>query len=211
MVKVKVCGLRRAADVEAVNRCLPDYVGFVFAKSRRQVMPEEAAVLGAMLNRAICPVGVFVNEKPQLICELAARRTIRMVQLHGQESPEMVHHLKQRLSEVVPEAIPVIKAIRMDTEQSQRELRRWQESEADCLLLDSGAGGTGKRFDHRLLDAAEPIGKPWFLAGGLNPENVKEVLRWCAPWGVDVSSGVETEDGKDERKIEQFIRSVRHE
>lgn len=203
MTRVKICGLTRQADIAAVNRFLPDYVGFVFAPSRRQVTEEQAADLSGKLKREICPVGVFVDEREDVICRLADRGVIRMVQLHGRETPEQVHRLRQRLP-----GVPVIKAVSME---AGHRLDEWQQSEADYLLLDTGAGGTGTRFDHSLLDQAGRLLKPWFLAGGMDPENAPAAIRQFAPFGVDVSSGVEIDGKKDAGKIEKMIRSVRYE
>lgn len=209
--KIKICGLTRPEDVEAVNRFLPDYVGFVFAKSRRQVAPAQAAELSRRLDPGICPVGVFVDAEEDFICSLAEARTIRAVQLHGSETPEQVCHLKGRLTAWpgggIP-YIPVIKAVRMEPGHS---LGQWQESEADYLLLDAGAGGTGKAFDHSLIGTAGTITKPWFLAGGMTPENCVAAITRFHPYGIDASSGVETDGLKDARKIEEMIRSVRDE
>lgn len=202
MTKIKICGLTRPGDMEAVNRFMPDYIGFVFAPSRRQVTPEQAAKLSRMLRRDICPVGVFVNEQEDVICRIAEQGIIRMVQLHGQEPPEEVRRLKNRIK------APVIKAIRME---AGHRLDEWQQSEADYLLLDAGAGGTGAMFDHRLLAEMERLIKPWFLAGGMDPDNTAEAIQQFAPFGIDVSSGVETDGKKDVRKIERMIRSVRDE
>lgn len=203
MTKIKICGLTRKEDVAAANELMPDYVGFVFAKSRRQVSEEQAALLQADLNPAICPVGVFVNADKGQILRLAERGIIRMVQLHGQETPKQAARLKQALA---PLGVGIIKAIRMEPGVSIRE---WLESEADYLLLDAGSGGTGKTFDHELLSEIGPIKKPWFLAGGMNPDNVSEAIRRFSPYGIDTSSGVETDGRKDREKMEKMVRAVR--
>ncbi len=203
MTKVKICGLTRQEDITAVNRFLPDYVGFVFAPSRRQVTAEQAADLSSMLRPDICPVGVFVNGQEYGICSLAEQGIIRMIQLHGQETPEQVLRLKRRLP-----SVPLIKAVRMEL---GHRLDEWQQSAADYLLLDADAGGTGTMFDHSLIEQMGRITKPWFLAGGMSPDNAAAAVRRFHPFGVDVSSGVETGGKKDERKIERMIRSVRDE
>lgn len=210
MTKIKICGLTRQEDIEAVNRFLPDYVGFVFAPSRRQVTQEQAAALSRMLRRDICPVGVFVNEEEDTICRIVEQGSIRIVQLHGQESPEMVRRLKRHMNRYrkMSGETAVIKAIRMEP---GHRLDEWQQSEADYLLLDAGAGGTGTMFDHRLLEELGQIRKPWFLAGGMAPDNAPEAIRRFSPFGIDVSSGVETNGKKDRRKIERMIRSIRDE
>lgn len=210
MTKIKICGLTRQEDIEAVNRFLPDYVGFVFAPSRRQVTQEQAAALSRMLRQDICPVGVFVNEEEDTICRIVEQGSIRIVQLHGQESPEMVRRLKRHMNRyrIMSGETAVIKAIRMEP---GHRLDEWQQSEADYLLLDAGAGGTGTMFDHRLLEELGQIRKPWFLAGGMAPDNASEAIRRFSPFGIDVSSGVETNGKKDRRKIERMIRSIRDE
>lgn len=205
MTKIKICGLTRMEDIEAVNEFLPDYAGFVFAPSRRQVTLEQAGVLSGRLSPAVCPVGVFVNQPEELICEAAERGIIRAVQLHGQETPEAAARLRACLE---PLPIPIIKAVRMD---SADALLGWKESAVDYLLLDRGAGGTGEQFDHDLILEAGPIPKPWFLAGGMSAENVSAAIRRFHPYGIDVSSGVETDGRKDREKIRRFIESVRKE
>lgn len=201
--KIKICGLTRPEEIEAVNQYLPEYIGFVFAPSRRQVTGMQAEHLRGMLRQEICAVGVFVNAPEEEICRLVERGIIQMVQLHGQETPEQVRRLRERL-----EWIPIIKAVCMEPGHG---LDVWQQSEADYLLLDAGAGGTGTTFDHDLLNQAGQITKPWFLAGGMNPDNAPEAIARFGPYGIDVSSGVETGGRKDRRKIESMIRSVRHE
>lgn len=203
MTRIKICGLTRQEDIAAVNHFLPDYVGFVFAPSRRQVTAEQAADLSRMLRKEICPVGVFVNAPEDDVARLAEQGVIRMIQLHGQETPELIERLHDR----VP-SVPVIRAVRMEP---GHRLDEWQQSAADYLLLDAGAGGTGTMFDHGLLEDLGGLTKPWFLAGGMNPANAAKAVRRFHPFGIDVSSGVETDGKKDERKIESMIRSVRDE
>lgn len=203
MTRIKICGLTRQEDIAAVNHFLPDYVGFVFAPSRRQVTAEQAADLSRMLRKEICPVGVFVNAPEDDVARLAEQGVIRMIQLHGQETPELIERLHDR----VP-SVPVIRAVRMEP---GHRLDEWQQSAADYLLLDAGAGGTGTMFDHGLLEELGGLTKPWFLAGGMNPANAAKAVRRFHPFGIDVSSGVETDGKKDERKIESMIRSVRDE
>lgn len=203
MTRIKICGLTRQEDIAVANHFLPDYVGFVFAPSRRQVTAAQAADLSRMLRKEICPVGVFVNAPEDDVARLAEKGIIRMIQLHGQETPELIERLHDR----VP-SVPVIRAVRMEPGHC---LDEWQQSAADYLLLDAGAGGTGTMFDHGLLEDLGRLTKPWFLAGGMNPANAAKAVRRFHPFGVDVSSGVETDGKKDERKIESMIRSVRDE
>lgn len=203
MTKIKICGLMREEDVSAVNTHRPDFAGFILAPSRRRVSFAQAAALSAMLDPAICPVGVFVNEDPEEILRFVNAGVIRAVQLHGQETPDMLAALKKRLA---PSGIPVIRAVRMETPD---DLAPWQDSKADYLLLDAGSGGTGQTFDHSLLASVGEIKKPWFLAGGMAPENAAAAIRALHPWGIDVSSGVETDGRKDPEKIRRFIEAVR--
>lgn len=184
-----------------VNQCQPDYAGFVFAPGKRQVTPVQAAVLAKKLSSEICPVGVFVNAPEKLIFGLLETGIIRMVQFHGQETEEEVARLKHRFPDV-----PVIRAVSM---KQGHELRRWEMSAADYLLLDAGSGGTGHAFDHNLITQVGIIRKPWFLAGGMRPDTVQEAIASFSPFGIDCSSGVETEGWKDLEKIRQMVENVR--
>lgn len=198
MTKLKLCGLARICDIEAANRLNPEYIGFVFAKkSRRYVDPAQARKLRARLNKGISPVGVFVNESPEAIADLVHSGTIDVVQLHGSEDEAFLRKLLGLVS------CPIIKAFSVKTPQ---DVRIACESSADLILLDSGGGGTGTVFDWDLL---EPIRRPWFLAGGLSPENAAGAIRRLAPYGVDVSSGIETDGVKDIQKMNDFVRAVR--
>lgn len=203
MTKIKICGLTRPEDIQAVNRFVPDYAGFVFAPSKRQVTEEQAKYLSSLLIPAICPAGVFVNAEENFICRLADQGIIRAVQLHGQEPPEYVHRLKQLLDS--PD-VPVIKAVSMTSGSS---LDQWFSSEADYLLLDAGSGGTGREFDHTLIPQSGALSKPWFLAGGMSPQSAPAAIVLYHPFGVDVSSGVETDGKKDAEKIRLMIEAVR--
>lgn len=198
MTKLKLCGLARICDIEAANRLNPEYIGFVFAKkSRRYVDPAQARKLRARLNKGISPVGVFVNESPEAIADLVRSGIIDVVQLHGSEDEDFLRKLRELAS------CPIIKAFSVKTPQ---DVRIACESSADLILLDSGGGGTGTVFDWDLL---EPIRRPWFLAGGLSPENAAGAIRRLAPYGVDVSSGIETDGVKDIQKMNDFVRAVR--
>lgn len=204
MTKLKICGVRRLQEVELVNVLKPDYVGFVFAPSKRQVTLAEAAELRQHLNPDICPVGVFVDAQAEEIIRAVSSQTICSVQLHGKETVEQVAALKRQL----PATVSIVKAIRM--ERSHR-LELWQDSVADYLLLDAGAGGMGVAFNHNLIPNAGNLRKPWFLAGGMHPNNVQMAIRQFHPFGIDVSSGVETDGYKDPEKMRNMIRRVRYE
>lgn len=199
-MKIKLCGLTRPCDIEAVNELQPDYIGFVFAKkSRRYVSPEKAKELKAMLAPGIQAVGVFVNEEPEQIVSLLEAGTIDVAQLHGQESEKEIRQLRELTDH------PLIQAFRIDTEQ---DVKRANASMADYVLLDSGAGGTGTVFDWDLLQA---IRRPYFLAGGLDTENLGTVKAKLNPYGVDVSSGIETDGYKDKEKMTAFVAAARKE
>ena len=199
-MKIKLCGLTRPCDIEAVNELRPDYIGFVFAKkSRRYVSPDKAAELKAMLAPGIQAVGVFVNEDPEQIAALLNAGTIDIAQLHGQEGEAEIRKLQDLTDH------PLIQAFRIDTEQ---DVERANASMADYVLLDSGAGGTGTIFDWDLLQA---IRRPYFLAGGLDTENLGTVKAKLDPSGVDVSSGIETDGYKDKEKMTAFVAAVRKE
>ena len=199
-MKIKLCGLTRTCDIEAVNELQPDYIGFVFEKkSRRYVSPEKAEELKAMLAPGIQAVGVFVNEEPERIVSLLEAGTIDVAQLHGQEGEREIRRLRELTDH------PLIQAFRIDTEQ---DVERANASTADYVLLDSGAGGTGTVFDWDLLQA---IRRPYFLAGGLDTENLGTVKAKLNPYGIDVSSGIETDGYKDKEKMTAFVAAARKE
>lgn len=198
MTKIKLCGLSRMCDIEAANELEPEYIGFVFAlKSRRYVSPEKALALKKQLNPEIKAVGVFVNEKPEWIADLLRSGVIDIAQLHGRESEESIVRLRQFTDS------PVIKAFSVDTKQ---DIEAANASSADYVLLDSGKGGTGSVFDWRLI---EEMNRPYFLAGGLTEDNVRDVVKMWKPYAVDVSSGIESGGYKDRKKMERFVKNVR--
>ena len=199
MTKIKLCGLSRPCDIRAANELLPDYIGFVFApKSQRYVSPEKAAELKQMLDPGIRAAGVFVDEKPQVIESLVSRGVIDAVQLHGREDEDYIQDLRKRLG-----STRIIQAFSIRSEQ---DAKRVEASSADMILTDSPGGGTGEVFDWGLL---RKVGRPYFLAGGLNPDNAGDAVNALAPYGVDVSSGIETGGYKDRKKMEKFVLAVR--
>ena len=203
MTKIKICGLTRTEDIEMVNEFLPDYIGFVFAKSRRQVSAEQAKELKNKLRPAIKAVGVFVNEKPENIAEIANQGIIDLIQIHGDEDAAYCEQLR-KLTQT-----PIIKVVRVEHED---DLAGIEEFDCDYYLFDTLSskeyGGTGKAFDHSLLHNKE-IKKPFFVAGGLNQDNVAAVIEVIKPFGVDTSGGVETDGIKDANKIKEFIKQGR--
>lgn len=197
MTKIKLCGLTRPCDIEYVNELLPEYIGFVFTpKSRRYISPEKAEVLREHLDDRITPVGVFVDENIDVIADLIKRKIIDIVQLHGNESEQYIEDLRRVID------CPVIKAFRIE---SEADIVSANNSSADYVLLDSG-GGTGKVFDHLLL---KDIARPYFLAGGLTPENVETAVKQLKSFAVDVSSSLETDGFKDKIKMTAFVNAVR--
>lgn len=204
MSKIKICGLKSENDIKIVNKYGPDYVGFILAPSKRQVNYEVAKKLKALLNPSILAVGVFVNESLEVIGQYAEDKVIDVIQLHGDESLEMIKELKQQVS------IPVIKAMRIKDEKQLRHLLPFiQEVTADYLLFDTYQeglyGGSGKSFDWKLLDVVK---RSYFLAGGIGLHNIEEACKW-KPFAIDVSSGVETNGVKDAIKVSELIQKYR--
>ncbi|MCL2121089.1 MAG: phosphoribosylanthranilate isomerase [Clostridiales bacterium] len=198
MSKVKICGLRRVEDIAAVNSALPDYIGFVFAPSRRRIDEQTASMLKEMLDPRIQAVGVFVNQDIKEAASLVQRGILDAVQLHGDEDEEYLIRLKESCG------CPVIKSV------SVGEALPPLPENADYLLFDAASdqrGGSGRTFDWALLQQLHS--KPYFLAGGLDLQNISNALRVLSPFCVDVSSGVETGGFKDAEKIHQFIDFVR--
>lgn len=203
MAKVKICGLTRMEDIEAVNRYRPDYAGFVFAPSKRRLTMEQARLLAGSLDASILPVGVFADERKEFIAAIAEYCWLKAVQLHGSEDDAYI----SRLNAMLPPGTLVIKAVRVKDASSIKEA---EGLHCGLLLLDAWhetqLGGAGEAFDWRLIAG---FARPYLLAGGLHAGNVEEAIRRLSPFGVDVSSGVETDGLKDERKIAEFIDLVR--
>lgn len=199
MTKIKLCGLSRPCDIEDANELKPDYIGFVFApKSKRYVTPEKAMELKSLLAPEIQTVGVFVNEKPENIAKLLQDGIIDIAQLHGAEDEDYITRLRQLTDK------PIIKACRIET---TYDIENAEQSTADYILLDSGAG-TGTVFDWQLI---QNIKRPYFLAGGLSPDNAADAINTLHTYAVDVSSGIETNGLKDKTKMAAFVAAVRKE
>ena len=199
MIKIKLCGLSRPCDIEAANELHPDYIGFVFhQKSKRYVPPQKAMVLKQLLIPQIKAVGVFVNESITTVAALLNKGIIDIAQLHGTESEEYISKLRACTDK------PIIQAFRIALEE---DVVKAENSTADAILLDSGAG-TGAAFDWRLI---RNIRRPYFLAGGLNLHNVVSAIHTVYPHAVDVSSGIETNGEKDKTKMAAFVAAVRKE
>ncbi len=199
MTKMKFCGLSRPIDILNVNEIEPDYIGFVFAEgSKRYVSPQLAEQLKKALSPGIKAVGVFVDAPQESVIRLLRDGVIDMAQLHGNEDEAYIERLKNMTGK------PVIKAFKIT---SAEDVAKAEASAADYVLLDSGAG-TGTVFDWKLL---EGVKRPYFLAGGLSPDNVEEAIERLHPFGVDVSSGIETDRFKDKAKMIAFAGIVRGE
>lgn len=192
MTKVKICGLITKEAVEAAVNSGADYIGFVFAKSKRQVGIKQASHLAQFIPKTVQKVGVFVSPTLMELQEAIVKVPLDLVQIHGEFSDEDFEKLD----------VPSIRAI--SVEKTLEEI----ETKADFLLFDAPLAGSGKTFDWELLKD-ENIEKPYFLAGGLTVDNVKQAITFFRPYAVDVSSGVETDGKKDLLKIMRFIESVK--
>jgi len=219
---IKICGLFREQDIDYVNEARPDYCGFVFAESKRQVSVAQAANLRRHLADGITAVGVFVNAPIEDIIALYRDGVINIAQLHGDEDEQYIAQLKESTGDT---PIPIIKVIKSEifNTLSRRHGGRGDHGEykknikkpcppcSPCLrenyyLIDSGAG-SGKPFDWDLLNSLD-IDKPWFLAGGINLDNIKQAMA-VNPFGIDISSGAETDGVKDRKKIVQLVSMIR--
>lgn len=198
MVKIKICGIRRLEDIEMVNKYKPDYIGFVFAESKRQVSHELASELKSNLDSDIISAGVFVNADIEEIVNLFDDGVIEVAQLHGNENEEYINVLKEKTNS----ELKIIKAIEMSED---KNLTYYDNLDVDYLLLDSGKG-SGKTFDWRLIKS--DLKKEFFLAGGINSTNVNEAIEQFNPYAVDLSSSLETDGFKDEEKIKEIMEVI---
>ena len=204
-IRIKICGLMRPEDILYVNRVRADYAGFILAEGRRRTLDRERVKeLAADLAPGILKTGVFVNQDPDWIAETVRITGIDAVQLHGSETEKEILYLRKLLDEGPGKQCRIVRAFRVE---GPEDIPRAEESSADLVLLDHGAGGSGEAFDWSLAGKA---GRPFFLAGGLDAENVQEAIRLLKPWAVDVSSGVETGGKKDPEKIRKFTEAVRN-
>lgn len=198
-VKLKLCGIRRPEDVIFLNEYPPDYAGFIFAETRRKVSLEQAETLCGMLSDRIERVGVFVNMPLE---KMAAYGDILDVfQLHGDEDEAYISALR----EIIPAECEIWKAVRA---RSADDIRRADSTSADRLLIDAftpdAYGGTGHTADWDMILSAAPE-KPFFAAGGISSENFLEAAEKLRPYGIDISSGIETDGIKDKIKIAEII------
>jgi phosphoribosylanthranilate isomerase len=196
MAKIKICGLFRSQDIDSVNEAMPDYIGFVFAPSKRQISAKQALKLCKRLSDKIIPVGVFVDAPAEEILHLYQAGIIKIAQLHGSENEEYIKRLRSSC------AMPIIKAVKVETTD---DILAYEHSGADYLLLDNIKGGSGKSFDWSSICR---IRKPFFLAGGINTQNIDRALSYF-PYCIDVSSGAESNGNKDKEKILRLVQAVK--
>ena len=198
-MQLKFCGLTRKAEIGAANETKPDFIGFVFAESRRHVSDMDAARLKEHLDPEIKAVGVFVNDEPH-IAALVRDEVIDIIQLHGGESLHYIEKLRKLTN------APILYAVRVET---HRDIEQADKLPVDWLLLDTyvkhAYGGSGKTFDWSLIGEVD---HPYFLAGGLHETNVQKAAQTGA-YALDLSSGIETDDVKDIDKMRRVSALVK--
>ena len=196
--KIKLCGMMREQDILTANELLPDYIGFIFAPGRaRTISLDTALQFRKLLDPNISAVGVFRENTLEDIAHIAASGAINVIQLHGHETENDIAWLRTKTN------LPIIQAFRI--EQSS-DLQAAENSSADYILLDNGIGGTGVAFDWSLLAEMK---RPYFLAGGLQADNIASAISDWHPYAVDISSGIETDGKKDPMKMKQIVRIIR--
>ena len=193
MTKVKICGLSTKGAVEVAVSAGADYIGFVFAPSKRQVTLDQATELAKLIPSHIQKVGVFVSPSQSELLEAIDKVGLDLVQIHGQVADDLFEDLP----------CASIQAVQVDGD------GHVPNSQADYLLFDAPVAGSGRTFDWGQLDTTD-LSQPFFIAGGLNEDNVEEAIQHFTPFAVDVSSGVEIEGQKDQEKIRRFIERVKH-
>ena len=193
MTKVKICGLSTKEAVKTAVSTGADYIGFVFAPSKRQVTLEQAAELAEIIPANVKKVGVFVSPNRTELLEAIEKVGLDLAQIHGQVANDLFENLP----------CASIQAVQVDGN------GHVPNSQADYLLFDAPVAGSGQTFDWGRLDTTE-LAQPFFIAGGLNEDNVEEAIQHFTPFAVDVSSGVETDGQKDQEKIRRFIERVKN-
>ena len=193
MTKVKICGLSTKEAVKTAVSAGADYIGFVFAPSKRQVTVEQATELAKFIPSHIQKVGVFVSPGRAELLEAVDKVGLDLVQVHGQVADDLFEDLP----------CASIQTVQVDGD------GHVPNSQADYLLFDAPVAGSGQTFDWGRLDTTE-LSQPFFIAGGLNEDNVEEAIQHFTPFAVDVSSGVETDGQKDHEKIRRFIERVKN-
>ncbi len=193
MTKVKICGLSTKEAVGTAVSAGANYIGFVFAPSKRQVTLEQAAEMAKLIPANVKKVGVFVSPNRTELLEAIEKVGLDFVQVHGQVADDLFENLP----------CASIQAVQVDGD------GHVPSSQADYLLFDAPVAGSGQTFDWGQLDTTE-LSQPFFIAGGLNEDNVEEAIQHFTPYAVDVSSGVESNGQKDHEKIRRFIERVKH-
>ncbi|RUS48183.1 phosphoribosylanthranilate isomerase [Cohnella sp. AR92] len=218
--KVKICGIKEESTIDGMKGLPVDYIGFVFAKSKRQVSPERAAALLSLAAQtpmageaAPLSVGVFVNPTMEELEGILSIAKLDVVQLHGGETPEFAKKVKERFGVKVWRALPMDEDCKESEGGGPSRLDAYRGI-ADAVLIDTAGGGTGRTFRWDLIPsyrkAADTNGLQLFVAGGLSPDNVEELVGRYSPQGVDISSGVETDGVKDTAKIAAFAKKARN-
>lgn len=199
MVKVKICGIQQIADVAYINEIRPDYIGFVFAPSKRRITPKKAHDLIQHVSSSMC-VGVFVNDDIDDVVKIVQTCPLDIVQLHGDEDASYIKQLKTKIP------IPIWKAIRL---RRVEDIQQLHNEDIEHFLIDAYSdevyGGSGKQFNRELLENMDVSN--CVLAGGISVENVDELLD-LQPYGIDVSSSLETNGVKDKKKIDAFMAHI---
>ena len=206
MIYLKFCGMRRVEDIKYMNECRPDYVGFILSDGfRRSIDFGTFCELNTYLDKDIKRVGVFVNEPVENILHCAYNESLDVIQLHGDENEDYIKTLSKDFSG------EIWKAVRA---KSPEDIEREQKKSCEKLLIDSfseeSVGGTGKRINTEIVKSAK-IEKPFFIAGGITAENIAEIVRDTKPYGVDLSSGIETDGFKDLQKMKSIMEILREE
>lgn len=204
MPRVKICGITNLKDAKLAEKLGADIEGFIFAESPRRITPEKAHSIIKKLNPGILKAGVFVNEKAAVVNSLIKKLHLNIAQLHGDEPVSYLKKIKGAM---------IVKAIRVKSLTDLKKQIKSYEKHADAFLFDTyskaARGGTGICFDWKMLKGLK-LSKPFFVAGGINPENVKKAIKESAPYGVDVSSGVEKEKGKkSEGKMRKLFKEIK--
>lgn len=199
MTKIKICGLFRPCDIEYVNAVRPDWCGFIvnFPKSHRNRTPDQVRALRRGLAEGVVPLGVFVDQPVEDVAALLNDGTISVAQLHGHEDAAYIAALR-----AAAPGHPVWRAFKV---RGPEDLEAAGASPADLVILDNGYG-TGETFDWSM---AGGVARPFLLAGGLTPENIPDAIRLLHPYGLDISSGVETDKQKDPEKIRAAVAAAR--
>ena len=209
-MKVKMCGMKRVEDIAYANEVRPDAIGYIFfSKSKRYVTGEQAKELDQKLDQNILSVGVFVNETLDKVVEIAKKVPLDVIQLHGDEDKDYIEQLKQKSDRQIWKAVRV---------KETNDIKQAEDLPVDKLLLDTFTeekdiyGGTGKVMNYDLIPK-EGISKPFFIAGGLHRKNIKEIIEKVHPYGIDISSGIESDGHKDLIKMKEImeITGGRHE